>query len=128
MHWKPLNVSIGNVGNNWDYFVRLREVRWGEVRWGEVRWGEVRWGEVRWGEVRWGEAKVRLGYVPGPHDGRLLDVLWPDPCTPVPDGQEVLGEARIALEGVHGAEVRVIDGGDALVRGLGLLVAEKDTT
>ena len=27
---------------------------------------------------------------PGPHDGWLLDVLWPDPGTPIPHSQKIL--------------------------------------
>ena len=62
-------------------------------------------------------------YIPRPHDGGLLDVLGPDPGAPVSHGEEVLGEAGVALERVDGAVVGVVDGRDLLVHRLRLLVA-----
>ena len=32
---------------------------------------------------------------PGPHDGALLDVLAPDPCTPVSNSKEILEQRNI---------------------------------
>ena len=64
--------------------------------------------------------------VPRPHDRRLLDVFRPDPRAPVSDGQKVFRKTRVPLEGVDGSEVSVVDGRDALVGGLGFLVAQKD--
>ena len=62
---------------------------------------------------------------PRPHDRALLDVLRPNPRAPVADSEEVLGEARVPLQGVDGAVVGVVDGSDLLVSGLHLLVARE---
>ena len=62
---------------------------------------------------------------PRPHDRTLLDVLRPNPRAPVADSEEVLGEARVPLQGVDGAVVGVVDGSDLLVSGLHLLVARE---
>ncbi len=59
----------------------------------------------------------------GPHDGGLLDVLGPDARAPIAHRQEVLWEARVSLEGVDGAEVRVVHRRYLLRARLGLLVA-----
>mmetsp|Transcript_16103 Transcript_16103/g.39234 ORF Transcript_16103/g.39234 Transcript_16103/m.39234 type:complete len:422 (-) Transcript_16103:538-1803(-) len=58
------------------------------------------------------------------HDGRP-DVLHPHARAPVPDGHEVLGEERVALQRVHRPVVPVVRRADAVLRVLGLAVAHQ---
>jgi hypothetical protein len=58
-----------------------------------------------------------------PHDRRLFDVLGPDPGTPVSNGEKVLWEAGIPLEGIDRAKMGVVHGRDSLIGGLGLFIA-----
>lgn len=60
--------------------------------------------------------------LPCPDDGRLLTVLTPDSRRPIPDGEEVLDEGRIALQRVHRSVMRLVDSAKFLLWRLALAV------
>lgn len=54
----------------------------------------------------------------GPHDGGLLDILWPDAGGPISNSQEILWKEGVPLEGVNGAMVSAVHAYNRIICGL----------